>query len=84
VPTSLSSDNSLEATFVPLDCFGLGDFMGGANLGLASSALGNTFTRASPEIVSLLIRRGKFRPAWKDEAVLCLHATVEIHAINAN
>jgi hypothetical protein len=64
---SLLPDNSLEPAFVPLNRLGLGDFVGGADLGLASSALGDTFTRAGPEIVSWLIRIGKFCPERKVE-----------------
>jgi hypothetical protein len=83
MPISLSPDNSLEPTLVPLDGFGLGDFMGGANFGLASSALGDTFTRASPEIVSVNPWRD-ILPRVEGEAAACLHATVEVHAVNAN
>ena len=44
------SNNALEAALVPLDNLLLGDAVGGTDLGLASSTLGNTVTWASPVI----------------------------------
>lgn len=42
------SNNALEAALVPLDNLLLGDAVGGTDLGLASSTLGNTVAWASP------------------------------------
>lgn len=42
------SDNSLESALKPLDGLGLVDTVGGTDLGLASSALSDTLTRAGP------------------------------------
>lgn len=39
-------DDALEAVLVPLDGLGLVDLVGGADLGLAAAALGNTLTGA--------------------------------------
>jgi hypothetical protein len=44
------SNNALEAALVPLDNLLLGDAVGGTDLGLASSTLGNTVTWASPVV----------------------------------
>lgn len=42
------SDNSLESALEPLDGLGLVDTVGSTDLGLASSALSDTLTRAGP------------------------------------
>ena len=50
VPRRCNGINILESVLEPLDSLLTLDLVGGANVGLAATALGNTLTRSGPKL----------------------------------
>ena len=71
-------DDTLEPVLEPLDGLLLVDAVGGADAGLAASALGDTLTRTGPNF-------NRQKPYIIHSSLhLYSHAAVEVHAVNTN